>query len=212
MLPNYPVISSNLVLGNGVFGTADPYVSTVQNNGALNPLGSLYFLGAGEGGLQSNQYLTASTSKGSGSGLWVKYVLFKSTDTTAVKAGPAPVYWTDETYTQVTDLQSESQLADANSIAGWLLPNTTALGTTAFTISVLRNSGNGSFVFIGLSGYIGGAYVASASQGQGLVGSATAWTPTGVAVNTAPTNKLLGWVIGTVTSNLADVEANLPLF
>src|SRR5271156_3965345 len=173
MLPNFPVISSNLVLANGVFGTADPYVSGAENNGALNPLGSLYYLGPGEGGIQSNQYLTASTSKGAGSGLWVAYVLYKSTDTSAVQAGPAPVYWTDETYTQVTDIESESATATVNSVAGWLLPNTTALGTTAFTISVLRNSGNGSYVFIGLQGWIGGCFIgASTTKGYGIIGSA----------------------------------------
>jgi hypothetical protein len=218
MLPNYPVISSNLVLGNGVFGTCDPYVSTAENNGALNPLGSVYYLGPGEGGLQSNQFLTAATSKGCGSGLWVKYVRYtqQASDTSAVQAGPAPVFWVDETYTQVTDLSTSSATGTLNSVAGWLLPNTTALGSTAFTITVLNGGGNGTYVFIGLQGWIGGCFIgASCTKGYGLIGSSTAWTPTQLAsATTAPTSKLLGYCLQTVsntTTTLCDVEANLPL-
>ena len=220
MLPNFPVITSNLTLGLGVFGTADPYTTTTgiyqSTNGAANPLGSLYYLGPGEGGLQSQQYLSATASKGAGSGLWVKYVLYKSTDTSAVQAGPAPVYWTDETYTQVTDIESESATATTNSVAGWLLPNTTVL-STAFSITVLRNGGNGSYVFIGLSGWIGGCFIgASSVKGYGLIGSATAWTPVQLTnATTAPTAKMLGYCLQTVANSgttLCDVEANLPLF
>jgi hypothetical protein len=211
MLANYPVISSNLALNLGVFGTADPYNANQQNNGALNPLGSLYFLGAGEGGLQSNQYLSATASHGAGSGLWVKYVLFKSTDTTAVKTGPAPVYWTDETYTQVTDLQSEALYAGANSVAGWLLPNSTA--TTAFTMTALRNGGLGSYVFIGLQGFIAGCFVAaSTATGDTQVGGTAAWTPIRVAAGTAPTSQPLGYALTAVATLLSDVVATMPIF
>lgn len=206
MLGGYPVITSNLVVGNGIFGTADPYNANLQNNGALNPLGGLFYLQPGEGGVQS-------TGNGKGSGLWVKYVLYKSTDTTAVKTGPALVYWTDETYTQVTDLQSEAVYAGANAIAGWLMPNTTALGSTAFTITILRNGGNGSYVFIGLQGFIAGAFVAaSTAVGDAQIGSATAWTPARVAAGTAPTNVVAGWALTAVASSLSDVEAVLPIF
>jgi len=207
MLPNYPVISSNLVTGNGIFGTADPYNANLQNNGALNPLGSLYYLGPGEGGVQSS-------GNGRGSGLWVKYVLYKSTDTTAVKTGPAPVYWTDETFTQVTDIQSEALAASANLVAGWLMPNTTALGTSAFTIAILRNGGNGSYVFIGLSGFIAGAQSAgSVAAGDLLIGSATAWTPARIAAGVASTAyPILGVSQTAVASNLSDVVATLPLY
>ena len=206
MLGGYPFISSNLAAGNGVFGTADPFDSTKQNNGALNPIGGLFYLQPGEGGIQSS-------GNGRGSGLWVKYVLYKSTDATAVKTGPALVYWTDESYTQVTDIQSEALYAGANCVAGWLLPNTTALGTTAFTIAILRNAGNGSYVFIGLQGFIAGAFsVASTATGDALIGSATAWTPARVAAGTAPTNKVAAWALTAVASSLSDVEAVLPLF
>lgn len=206
MLGGYPVITSNLVFGNGIFGTADPFDSTKQNNNAQNPLGELFYLQPGEGGVQS-------TGNGKGSGLWVKYVLYKSTDTTAVKTGPALVYWTDETYTQVTDVQSESLLGNANGIAGWLMPNTTALGTTAFTITVLRNGGNGSYVFIGLQGFIAGAVsVGSTAAGDALIGSGTAWTPARVAAGTAPTNVVGAWALTAVASGLSDIEAVLPIF
>jgi hypothetical protein len=208
MLGAFPVISSNLVLGNGVFGTCDPYDSTKLNNGALNPLGGLFYLQPGEGGLQSS-------GNGRGSGLWVKYVLYKSTDTTAVKTGPAPVYWTDETYTQVTNIQSESATATVGSVAGWLLPNTTALGS-AFTITVLRNGGSGSYVFIGLQGYIASAQgVSGSGVGIAMIGSATAWTPAALAnATTAPTSQVLGVGIAAVGGSpyLIDIQATLPIF
>jgi hypothetical protein len=206
MLGGYPVISSQLVFNNGIFGTVDPFNANLQNNGALNPVGGLFYLQPGEGGVPS-------TGNGRGSGLWVKYVLYKSTDTTAVVTGPAPVYWTDETYTQVTDVVAESQDVNANSIAGWLMPNTTALGT-AFTIAVLRNGGLGSYVFIGLQGFIAGASVAAlTAKGDAVIGlAASPWVPGRVAAGTAPTNLVAAWALTAVAAGLSDVQAVLPIF
>lgn len=207
----YPVISSNLKAGYGVYGTCDTYSTTAVNNGALNPPGSVSYIPSPS---QSGSAL--ASSNGYGSGLWVKYVRYNSTANPAVVVGPAPVYWTDETYTTVTGVFSEGMVAgtgSANSIAGWLLPNSgTAAGTgvgTAFSAAVL----NGNWVFIGLCGFIPGAIsVASTAVGDALIGASGNFTVARVAAGTAPTNIVAGWARTAIASSVSDVMAVLPIF
>ena len=83
-----------------------------------------------------------------------RYVKYLSTDTTAVKTYPAPVFWVDEQMTTVSDLMSEGITGTQQSIAGWLMVNSTDL--TTLTITNLNNSGNGCGVLICVAGFVAG--------------------------------------------------------
>lgn len=215
MLSNeYPIVSSNLKIGMGVYGTADPYTITQYNNGAMNPVGSIYYIPAPA---QSGSLLPAS--KGYGSGLWVKYVLYKSTANPAVAAGPAPVYYTDETFTTVSGVYSEGNVSGTGSsvsAAGWLLPNSgtvagVGVGTTLFTNTILNNGGLGSYVWIALRGFVPSAYLAAGAIYNGLYGATGNWSVSAQVAGSV-SYKNMGYVVSAVSSNIGDIVADLPIF
>ena len=76
----------------------DTYNTALYNNGALNALGSLYAIPPSP----------ANVGIGSGSALIVRYVRYNSTANPSGVAGPAPVYYTDETLTTVSGVSTES--------------------------------------------------------------------------------------------------------
>ncbi len=220
MLSNeYPVFTQEL--GQGLqegFASMTPFNSALQNNGARNPLGAVYFRPSPSqgGGLTPNGGLLG-TSTGYGSGLWLKYVLYKSTSNPAVKAGPAPVYWADETFTIVTGTFAEGVVAsNPTSIAGWLLPNSGTVagigaGSTLFTATLLNNGGNGSFVWIGLQGFIPSASLASGAAGGAVYGSGD-FAVTAIADASNLTHRIAGYIVGTVTSSIGDIVGTCDLF
>jgi hypothetical protein len=225
----FPYVSSNIKVGMGVFGTCDPFNSALPNNGALNPPGSLWFMQApAQAGTALGIVSGAASSAGYGSGLWVKYVLYRSTGNPAMVTGPAPVYWADESFTTVTGKYTEGLPTASNSVsaAGWLLPNTgtvagVGLGTTLMSATILNNGGHlsstyvgGSWVFIGIQGWIPSCYLAAGSIGQRVYASGD-FSTTGVASDGASTYSdfnLMGTIVSTVSSNIADVLAYGPLF
>jgi len=206
----YPVISSNLKIGNGLYATCDPFNSGLLNNGAQNPLGSLYCMPS-----PSQGSIGLPSAAGYGSFLWVKYVKYLSTGNPATVGGPAPVYYTDETLTVVSGVSTES-VGGVNMVAGWLLPNTSTGATGAgagFTNTVLNGGGNGSYVFIGLLGFIPGCVAAAGTAaGDAIIGLATNFAVNHIASGTAPTNKVLGWAMSAVSGGLCDVMAYVSPF
>jgi hypothetical protein len=207
----YPLISSNLGAGYGVFGTADPYNSALPNNGALNPPGSVYFIPAPSEGSS-----TLATAAGYAAGLWCKYVLYKSTSNPAMVSGPAPVYYTSNTFSTVSGTFAEGVIASkSNSAAGWLLVNTgsvTGVGVgSAITATILNNGGNGSYVFVGLQGFIPSAYLAAGSVGQRVYGSGD-FSTTGVTIDTSAYSNFnfIGSILAAPASNIANVLAYSP--
>ena len=210
MLTNeMPVISSNLSAGFGVYGTADPYNVALQNNGALNPPGTLYFQPAPA----QNQNVLAS-SKGYSSGLLCKYVLYKSSSNPAMVAGSGIVYYTDETCGIVSGAFAESFVASTPAYAaGFLLPNTGSVAGigvgTAITATILNNGGLGSYVWIGIAGFIPSAYVgAGTAQGSTFVGAAGAFTP----ATTTTVLRPVGFVYGSIAASIADVLLTIVPF
>jgi hypothetical protein len=207
-----PVITNDLGIGLGVYGVCTPYNSLLPNNGALQPPGSLSFIPAPSMGSS-----TLPTAHGYCSGLWVKLVLYKSTANPAVVAGPAPVYYVDETFQTVSGVFSEgiaSGTGSASSLAGFLLPNSgTVAGIgagTAFTNTVLNNNGLGSWVYIGVAGFISSAFVNASGAAvnspiSGGTGNFSTVVTTGVV-------RLGGYVWSAVTSSIADIIATLPQF
>ena len=207
MLTNeFPVVSSNLGSGLGVYGTCDPYSTSYVNSGALNPPGSLWTIPAPSqsGSAVGPTIAGANTNIVAGYGcyLTVKYVRYNSTANPAVATGPAVVYWTDETFTTVSGVYSEAVTTGSSAVAGILLPNksTTAglgLGSTAFTATIL----NGNWVFIAVVGFVPSVYLAAGAIGQPITGAAGNWV---VAVTTGVLRPL-GYICGAVSSNLGDV-------
>jgi hypothetical protein len=181
----YPIVSSNLAAGYGVYGTADPS--------------------------QSGSTLVAGT--GYGSWMTVKYVLYNGASASStIVNGPGPVYYTDETFTTVSCVYSESVALDAG-IAGWLLPNSgtvtgIGIGTTLWTSAVLKNNNLGSWVFIAVEGFVPKARLAAGAIGASLTGAAGSWT---VASQTGILRPC-GYIVGTVAANIGDIIATVGLY
>lgn len=217
----FPVISSNLKIGYGVFGTADPYNAALPNNGALNPVGSLYFLPAASMGS-----LALSATAGYAGGLWCKYVLYKSTANPAMQTGPAPVVYTADVTTNVSSFgvvsgqfasTAEGYLGSlSSSSAGWLLPNTGSVAGvgvgTAISATIINNGGLGSYVWIGIQGFIPSAYLSAGSMGQRVYHSGN-FATTGVTIDGASTYSDFNFIgtVMAVSSNIANVLATGPL-
>jgi hypothetical protein len=186
------------------FGTTGNYLTQIDSalnaNGAVNyanPLGTLYAAPINTGAL--------TTAAGAGAPPVLKYVQYLSTANPAPVAAPAPVYWKDETFTVVTGVYSEGFTGTANSIAGYLLVNTTSV--SSLTATVLTNSGNGVGVWIQIGGWLSGAYAptaGSAGVGNTIIGSAGNWTSTAVAAGTAG-SRILGMQLTAVASSACDV-------
>ena len=220
-------------LGTGLqegYGTMTPYAASATSqgpstaiypNGARNPLGAVYFRPAFSQGSPSNTSGagggTLSSVTGYGAGLWMKYVLYKSTSNPAVQTGPAPVYWADETFTVVTGKFTEAYAASSSAcMAGWLLPNAGTVagigaGTTLFTATLLNNNSLGSYVWIGLQGFIPSAYLSAGAQGNMVYGSGD-FSVTAIAQGSNFTHNYGALVIGVVTSNIGDIIATCPVF
>jgi hypothetical protein len=230
-----PVISSNLSPGStiygGVYATCDPFNSALPNNGALNPLGSVWTIPSlSQGGGYAGTYALGMSSSGAithtlngyGSFLTVKYVRYKSTSNPAMVAGPAPVYYTDGTFTTVTGKYSEGNPAatgEIASIAGWLLVNPATASATGTGMGSLISATilNGNYVFIGVQGFIPACYITDTTNvtgvGQGLMGDAT--SNSGLFATTLVTtiNRVCGYTwAGPASTNLFDVVATCGIF
>lgn len=210
----FPVITSNLKAGFDVFGTADPVNTALQAGGAQNPVGSLYFRPAASMGSS-----VLPSASGFAAGLWCRYVKYLSTANPAMVAGPAPVYYTDATFTTVSGRFSEGLIAatgSASSIAGWLLPNTgTVAGVgvgTAITAAILNNAGLGSYVWIGVQGFIPSCFLAAGAQTNLVYGATGDFTVAAIADGAAITHRSAGYIWSAVASNIADVMATVQTF
>lgn len=185
--------ATNPFTGTTPFTAIDTYNTALENNGALQPLGSIY-------ALPLNPAVVGAAANGSGLQLITKYVRYNPTVSQTIQAGPAIVYWKDETFTTITGLYSEAFLS-ANQpagVAGWLLYNTTALSSAVATAI------NGNFCWICVGGFLAGAFVTAATVGQSIYGVATgaAWATT----TTAPTSgSEAGYALTTAASNLSDI-------
>lgn len=175
-------------------------------------------------GLGENQVLgqryTASVNATAAnpSGAPAIYMLVQYLSTSAITtanlttaAAPAPVYWTDETYTTVTGISSEG--LGLNFVAGYMLLNTTTgvgLSGTALTAALLL----GSQMLIQVAGYLKGAYApTTGTQGVGnwIEGVAGTLVSQSVVAGTAPGYRTLGVQATAVASGLCDVLVNCDI-
>lgn len=203
-----------VVTTGNLYTAIDTYASTVTTqpptnvpsnpNGAQNPIGAAYLLAPGAYSSPAQYYPGSGTlnSNGWGAPLIVRYVRYNSTANPNLLAYPAPVYWTDETYSTVSGVFTEGDPAatgNLNSLAGWLLPNSTALALTA---SKSATALNGNFCFIATKGFLAAAaVVASTAIGDFLVGAAGNFVVARVASGTAPTSRFGAIAQSAVTGN-----------
>jgi len=205
----FPVIST----GN-LYTAVDTYASTITTqpptntpsnpNGALNPIGAAYLLSPGASSGPSILY----GGNGWGAPLIVRYVRYNSTTNANWLAEPAPVYWTDESFTTVTGTFSEGLPAatgNLNSFAGYALVNTTNYPGSK-TGAQLATIVNGNFIFIVTRGWIPSAYVpASTAIGDSLAGASGNFVLTRTASGTAPISRRMALALTAIASGVADV-------
>lgn len=190
---DYPKIgSANPLTGQNLYTVIDPYNSALENNGALQPLGSLYQA-------PLNPAVIGAAANGSGLNAYYKYVRYNPTVTQTLKTGPTLVYWKDKSFTIVTGLASEALSLDLP--AGWMLYNTTTTsGAVAADI-------NGNYCWILVGGYLPGAWVTTGTAvGGAVIPSGSTFGATGyIAPSTAITDPVVGRVVTVAASNLSDL-------
>ena len=215
----FPVVTTG-----SLYTAIDTYASTISTqpptnvpsnpNGALNPIGAAFLIAPGSSLYSPAQfYPTAGgsvNSNGWGAPLIVRYVRYNSTTNANLLAYPAPVYWTDETFTTVTGTFSEGNVAgtgNLNSLAGWLLPNSTSLALTGAKSATALN---GNFCFIATKGFLPAAAVcASTAVGDAIIGASGNFTVTRTASGSAPLCSRNALALSAVTANVtADIWIN----
>jgi len=170
-------------------------VQTTLDSVAKNPVGSIYSPPANLGAPLS--------TKGLGAQPVYKYVYYNSTSNPAPVAAPAPVYYTDESFTTISGNAAEAfYTTNGACIAGYLMPNTTALST--LTAAQL----NQSYCFIQIGGLLVGAYapttVTAGAAGNVIAGLATGnWAS--VVNTTSAGYRALGVQWTAIASSACDV-------
>jgi hypothetical protein len=215
----FPVVSTG-----SLYTAIDTYASTISTqpptntpswpNGALNPIGAAFLIAPGSSLYSPAQYYPSASgslnSNGWGAPLIVRYVRYNSTTNANLLAYPAPVYWTDETYTTVSGTFTEGNPAatgNLNSLAGWLLPNSTSLALTGAKSATALN---GNLCFIATKGFVpGAAVVGSTAIGDALVGAAGNFVVTRTASGSAPVSSRNALALTAVTANVtSDIWIN----
>ena len=194
--------------------TGTPSTSLYNSSSAFAP-----WKGLGENQVLGQRYFASvNATAANPSGAPAIYMLVQYLSTSAITtanlttaAAPAPVYWTDETYTTVTGISSEG--LGLNFVAGYMLLNTTTgvgLSGTALTAALLL----GSQMLIQVAGYLKGAYApTTGTQGVGnwIEGVAGTLVSQSVVAGTAPGYRTLGVQATAVASGLCDVLVNCDI-
>lgn len=139
-------------------------VQTTLDTSARNTLGAIYSPPPSSTAVFSTT--ATSSTAGYAAQPVFKYVYYNSTTNPAPVAAPAPVYYTDESFTQVSGNAAEAYFTTVGAcVAGYLMPNTTAY--SGLTATIL----NQSYCWIQIGGLLQGAYgtFASGTPGQGNV-------------------------------------------
>lgn len=137
----------------------------------------------------------------------VKYLATSATTlANLVTAGaPAPVYFTDNTFTTVSGISSEG--ININIPAGYLMLNT--VDVPSLTLAQLL----GAQVLVAVAGYVKGAFAPTAGAagiGNWIEGLAGNFASQSVAAGTAPGFTPLGKQLTAIASGLCDVLVSGP--
>ena len=170
----------------------------------------------GEIQVLGHRYVGISNSSASNpAGAPAVYVLAQILSTSAMTLAnwqaanaPAPVYWTDETFTTVSAVYSEAYNSIGNQmIAGYLMANYASLPKA--TLAQLL----GGYVFVQVAGFLKAAWGPTTTPGSGynITGSTGTFTSTGSA--SAPATRPLGVQLNTATAaGLCDVLVESDIF
>jgi hypothetical protein len=175
--------------------------------------------GLGENQVLGQRYFASvNATPTNPSGAPAIYMLVEYLSTSAITtanlttaAAPAPVYWTDETYTTVTGITTES--LGVAFPAGFMLLNTvTGVGQSgsALTAAALV----GSYILILVAGYLKGAYMSSSANagvGAWIVPLAGTLSSAFVAAGSAATYQPFGRQATALSSGLCDVLVNCDI-
>jgi len=161
--------------------------TTQLDSTAKNPLGLVYSPPWGAytnvSGVSTPVFSTTASSSTAGYGApgIFKYVYFydASALTGSAQAAPAPVYWIDESFTTVTSNAADAYFTTLGAcIAGYWMPNSTALGGTSTTTAAQYYlQFVQSYGWIQIGGFLSQAYApttqTSAGQGNPIYGLTT---------------------------------------
>jgi hypothetical protein len=191
-------------------------VRTYLYNKSLSPI-SVY-ADIGEAQVLGQRFVSVdNTSASNPYGTPSIYQLVKYLSTSALTTAnlttvgaPAPVYWTDNTFTTVTAISTEAfATAPLAFPAGYLMVNTVSLPTLTGA-QVL-----GALLLIQVAGYLKGAYAATAGTngiGSWIEGAAGTFLTTGVAAGSSPTYQPFGRQMTAIASGLCDVLVSTDNF
>jgi hypothetical protein len=182
-----------------------------------NPsLGFAPWAGLGENQVLGQRYIASvNATAANPSGAPAIYMLVKYLSTSAITttnlttaSAPAPVYWTDETYTTVTGITTEALGATTLGLAfpaGFLMVNKASLpGLTAANLV-------GAQVLIQVAGYLPQAYMSSSSNagiGSWVIPVAGTFSSAFIAAGNTTTYQPFGRqasVLSALTTGLVDV-------
>lgn len=151
-----------------------------------------------------------SSTAGLGAPPVYKYVYFYDANalTGTLQAAPAPVYWIDESFTTVTSNAANAYFTTGGGcIAGYFMPNTTALGTSntgaQWYAQVLQ-----SYCWIQIGGFLGGALqpTGGGAVGDYIVGATTgSWASTAQTTAPASGQRVLSYQLTATASSACDV-------
>lgn len=184
-------------------------VATTLDPTARNVLGAIYSPPPSSSAVFSTT--AGSSTPGFGAQPIYKYVYFydASALTGTMQAASAPVYYIDESFTTITGNAADAYYTTGGAcVAGYLMPNTTALGTSQ-TGAGWYGQLSQSYVHIQIGGLLQGAYAPTtttgAGQGSYITGlTAGSWTS---LVNTtiAASSRVLGIQWTAIASSACDV-------
>lgn len=157
------------------------------------------------------------TTKGYGAQPVYKYVYYNSTVNPSPENAPAPVYYTDESFSTVSGDSAEAFFVEGGlgpCAAGYLMPNTTSITGLLATATATAPGLNQSYCWIQVGGWLGGAFAPTTLTGAG-VGSYIYGTSTGnwsSVVNTTigAQTRIFGVQWSVITNLLCDVLVGGP--
>jgi hypothetical protein len=187
-------------------------VQTTLDATARNVLGAIYSPPPASSAVFSTT--AAASTAGYGAQPVYKYVYFydASALTGTMQATPAPVYYIDESFTTITGNAADAYFTTLGAcIAGYLLPNTTALGTSNTGAQWYAQLSQ-SYVHIQVGGFLAGAYAPTTSTNPGtgsLITGLTAGSWASQVINTATASRVLAYQWSAIASSACDVLVDL---
>lgn len=177
------------------------------------------YAGIGENQVLGQRYVNVNFSyfKPNPNGVPQIFVLAQYLSTSATSLanwqtanGPAPVYWTDQTYTTVSGIKSEgfAGAGNFNDIAGYWMPSYPSLPN--LTLPQLL----GGWGLVMVAGVLQAAYgpTATANLNSFITGANGAFQSAGIVAGTAPGYRTFGIQTSAVAAGLCNVLVNCDVF